>query len=45
MEVRAKFLDLAGPVLSPARAAEMCERLWQIDACADIREVVEATAK
>ncbi len=41
----AKFLDLAGPVLSPARAAQMCERLWEIDSCADIREVVEAAAK
>jgi 2-methylcitrate dehydratase PrpD len=41
----AKFLDLAGPVLSPARAAQMCARLWEIDSCADIREVVEAAAK
>jgi len=41
----AKFLALAGPVLSSARAAELCERLWDIEACADIRPVVEAAAK
>ena len=43
--LKAKFLALAGPVLSPARAAELCERLWDIEACADIRPVVEAAAK
>jgi hypothetical protein len=32
-------------VLSPTRAAELCERLWDIEACADIRPVVEAAAK
>jgi len=43
--LQAKFLALAGPVLSPARGAELCERLWDIEACADIRPVVEAAAK
>jgi 2-methylcitrate dehydratase PrpD len=43
--LQAKFLALAGPVLSPTRAAELCERLWDIEACADIRSVVEAAAK
>ena len=43
--LQAKFLALAGPVLSPARAAELCERLWDIEACADIRPMVEAAAK
>jgi 2-methylcitrate dehydratase PrpD len=43
--LEAKFLALAGPVLSPARAAELCERLWDIEACADIRPVLEAAAK
>jgi 2-methylcitrate dehydratase PrpD len=43
--LQAKFLALAGPALSPARAAELCERLWDIEACADIRPVVEAAAK
>jgi 2-methylcitrate dehydratase PrpD len=43
--LQAKFLALAGPVLSPTRAAELCERLWDIEAYADIRPVVEAAAK
>jgi 2-methylcitrate dehydratase PrpD len=43
--LKAKFLDLAGPALSSARAAELCERLWEIEACADIRPVLEAAAK
>jgi 2-methylcitrate dehydratase PrpD len=43
--LQAKFLALAGPVLSPARAAELCERLCDIEVCADIRAVVEAAAK
>jgi 2-methylcitrate dehydratase PrpD len=43
--LKAKFLDLAGPVLSPARAARLCEWVWEIETCADIRPVVEAAAK
>jgi 2-methylcitrate dehydratase PrpD len=43
--LKAKFLDLAGPVLSPARAADLCERVWEIEICSDIRPVVEAAAK
>ncbi len=43
--LRDKFLELVAPVLSPARAADLCERLWAIEACADIRPVVEAAAK
>jgi 2-methylcitrate dehydratase PrpD len=43
--LKAKFLDLVGPVLSPARAAELCERLWEIESCADIRPALEAAAK
>jgi 2-methylcitrate dehydratase PrpD len=43
--LKAKFLELAGPVLSPARATELCNRLWDIEACADIRQLVEAAAK
>jgi 2-methylcitrate dehydratase PrpD len=42
--LKTKFLELAGPVLSPARAAELRERVWEIETCADIRPVVEATA-
>jgi 2-methylcitrate dehydratase PrpD len=43
--LKAKFLELAGPVLSPARAAELCDRLWDIEGCADIRSVIEVAAK
>jgi 2-methylcitrate dehydratase PrpD len=43
--LKAKFLDLAGPVLSPARAARLGERLWEIETCEDIRPMVEAAAK
>ncbi len=43
--LKAKFLDLAGPVLSPARANRLGDLLWDIASCADIRPVVEAAAK
>jgi 2-methylcitrate dehydratase PrpD len=42
--LKAKFLELAGTVLARARAAELCERLWEIDGCDDIRPMVEAMA-
>ena len=43
--LRAKFDELAGPVLGPARAAALRDALWDIEACADIRPVVESAAK
>ena len=43
--LKTKFLDLAGPVLSPARAARLGDLLWEIETCADIRPVVEVAAK
>jgi 2-methylcitrate dehydratase PrpD len=43
--LKAKFLELAGPVLSPARARDLCERLWEIESRADVRPLVEAAAK
>jgi 2-methylcitrate dehydratase PrpD len=43
--LRAKFDELAGPVLSPARAASLGEQLWDIEACPNVRVVVEAAAK
>jgi 2-methylcitrate dehydratase PrpD len=43
--LRAKFDGLAGPVLSPARAAALGDRLWAIESCADMRPLVEAAAK
>ena len=43
--LRAKFDELAGPVLSPARATSLGAQLWDIEACANVRAVVEAAAK
>jgi 2-methylcitrate dehydratase PrpD len=43
--LKAKFLELAGTVLPPARAAELCECLWEIESCSDIRPVVEMAAR
>ncbi len=42
--LKAKFVELAGTVLPSARTAELCERLWEIEGCDDIRPVVEAAA-
>ena len=43
--LRAKFDALAGPVLSPARATALGDRLWAVESCADMRPLVEAAAK
>jgi len=43
--LRAKFDQLVSPVLTPARAAALGEQLWNIEACTDVRAVVEAAAK
>jgi 2-methylcitrate dehydratase PrpD len=43
--LRAKFDELAGPVLSSACAASLGTQLWDIEACANVRAVVEAAAK
>ncbi len=43
--LRLKFDELVSPVLSPARAAILGAQLWDIEACADVRDVVEAAAK
>ena len=40
--LRAKFDELVGPVLSPARAASLGAQLWDIEACPNVRVVVEA---
>jgi 2-methylcitrate dehydratase PrpD len=40
-----KFSALVGPVLSPARAAALAERLWTIESCGDLRALIEATTK
>ena len=43
--LKAKFLDLVGPVFGPARAKELMERVWSIDAVSDVAPLVEAMAK
>jgi 2-methylcitrate dehydratase PrpD len=42
--LKAKFDELVEPVLGAARAAELRERLWEIEAAADVRPVVELAA-
>ncbi|MBV8110608.1 MAG: MmgE/PrpD family protein, partial [Hyphomicrobiales bacterium] len=41
----AKFLDLVGPVLGTARAKDLGERLWSLDAISDVAPLVESMAK
>jgi 2-methylcitrate dehydratase PrpD len=43
--LRLKFDELVSPVLSPARAASLAEQLWDIEACPNVRAVVEAAGK
>ena len=40
-----KFLDNVGPVLGEARARTLVRWLWEIETAADIRPLVEATAR
>src|SRR5262249_43131204 len=42
--LKGKFLDLVGPVLGPARARELSERLWSIEDTADVAPLIEAMA-
>src|SRR5262244_576209 len=43
--LNAKFLGLVGPVLGTARANELAQRLWSIDAVSDVATLVESMAK
>ena len=43
--LRAKFDELAGPVLSSSRAASLGEELWDIEACPNVCAVIELAAK
>ena len=43
--LRAKFDELVSPMLSSARAGSLGAQLWDIEACPDVRVVVEAAAK
>jgi hypothetical protein len=40
----AKFYGLVGPVLGEARARELAERLWGIEASPDVAPLVEMMA-
>ena len=43
--LKAKFDELVEPVLGAARAAELRDRLWDIEAAADVRPIVELAAQ
>ena len=43
--LKAKFLNLAGPVLGAARAKDLAERLWSLDAIDDVASLVDSMAK
>jgi 2-methylcitrate dehydratase PrpD len=43
--LKAKFLDLAGPVLGAARANDLAARLWSLEAIDDVALLVESMAK
>jgi len=43
--LQAKFDELVSPMLSSARAASLAAQLWDIEACPNVRAVVEASAK
>ena len=43
--LKAKFHGLVAPVLGEARAGELAQRLWDIEALDDVAPLVEATAK
>ena len=43
--LRAKFLDLVGPVFGPARANELNERIWSVAGATDVAPLVEALRK
>jgi 2-methylcitrate dehydratase PrpD len=42
--LKAKFDELVAPVLGVARAAELRERLWEIESAGDVRPIVELAA-
>jgi 2-methylcitrate dehydratase PrpD len=43
--LQAKFLDLVGPVLGAARAKELLEQVWSVEAIGDVAPLVESMAK
>ena len=43
--LKAKFLDLVEPVHGGAKAQELAEQLWSVDAMADVTPLIDALAK
>ena len=43
--LKAKFHDLVGPVLGAARAKELAERLWTVEAIGDVAPLLDSLAK
>jgi 2-methylcitrate dehydratase PrpD len=43
--LQAKFLELAGPMFGTARAKELMEQLWSVEAIGDVAPLVESLAK
>ena len=43
--LKAKFLDLVGPVLGAGRAKELAEQVWAVDASSDVAPLIDAMAK
>jgi 2-methylcitrate dehydratase PrpD len=43
--LKTKFLDLVGPELGAARAKDLAERLWSLDAIDDVASLVDSLAK
>jgi 2-methylcitrate dehydratase PrpD len=42
--LKAKFLDLVGPVLGPMRATELAERVWSVEETGDVAPLVASMA-
>src|SRR6476646_3015779 len=43
--LRAKFLDLVGPVFGPAQAKELMGQVWSVEKIGDVAPLVESMAK
>ena len=43
--LQAKFLELVGPMFGTARAKELMEQLWSVEAIGDVAPLVESLAK
>jgi 2-methylcitrate dehydratase PrpD len=43
--LKAKFLDLVGPVLGAARTKDLAERLWSLETTNDVAPLIESMAK